>query len=177
MNREISIVKRRGLCQEILFLWYGKLHFCFLWGSLSSCQSSCVHAQNSCLFLLHSGRICYQSSEHVEVKGTPHITLSFGGKHHSFYPWESQCTSLFSVCDNNANWDLLLKKREENFFAVVESSFLFCHLEMDKNVSFVLPYVTSTRTRRVPFFLPLLLFNLVILKMSSWGCPCLFENF
>lgn len=38
-----------------------------------------------------------KSKVHMHVRGAPHIISSFCGKHHSFYPWESQHVSVLSM--------------------------------------------------------------------------------
>lgn len=48
--------------------------------------------------------------------------------------------------------EIYCSKQRRKLFCCVESSFLLCHLQMGENMSFVLPYVTQIRPKRVSFF-------------------------
>jgi len=156
------------------------LYFCFIHRSLSYCLSSIAILKISMCYPLSLGRIWQQLSVvsvHIGARDSPH------SHHYLVVLWEvPQLLSVTkpthtSVCDSNTKWD----RKLFFFFAVAECSFLLYHQQVGKKcVSHSWSLILLRQKLKVflPFFsLLLLVFTLAIWEMSSWGCPCLFENF
>lgn len=155
-----------------MFLWFEEFYFCFLPRSLSSWQSSCIHTQNSYLFLLPSCRLrnCKITKCICMSKQTHPLTLLFVGSTTDFTYEKVNTSLLSSVCDNNANWDFAHKQRRKLFWWCTK--FIYVPYKWAKK--YHLCSLMLFRWDTVSFLLQLL-FTLVIWKKcgAEAGLDCL----